>query len=119
MAWEEVPGPPADTMVVDTILHPFLDTTLVRIWDGSIDIITCVAMGDANGDFNVNIFDITYIIAYLYLDGPAPPAWAHPDANCDCEVNIYDITCMISYLYQVGWPYEPCTCEQWEANCDK
>ncbi len=119
MAWEEVPGPPADTMVVDTILHPYLDTTLVRIWDGSIDIISCSAMGDANGDANVNIFDVTYLIAYLYLDGPAPPSWAHPDVNCDCVINIFDVTCLITYLYQVGWPCEPCTCEQWEANCGK
>ena len=76
MTWEEVPGPPADTMVVDTILNPYLDTTQVRIWDGSINIITCWAMGDANGDYDVDIFDVTYLIAYLYLEGPPPPSWA-------------------------------------------
>jgi len=28
--------------------------------------------GDANGDSNVNILDITYLIGYLYMGGPAP-----------------------------------------------
>ncbi len=119
MTWEEVAGPPADTMVVDTILNPYLDTTQVRIWDGSINIITCTVMGDANGDFILNLFDVTYLITYLYLNGPAPRPAGNADANCDCIINIYDITCLISYLYQVGWPCEPCTCEQWETNCGK
>jgi hypothetical protein len=33
--------------------------------------------GDTNGDEDVNIFDITYLIAYLYIEGPPPPnMWA-------------------------------------------
>jgi len=117
MGWEEVSGPPADTVVIDTVLHPYLDTSLVRIYDGTIELRDCIFMGDANGDYDKNIFDVTYLISYLYLDGPEPPSWATPDANCDCDVNIYDITCIISFLYEVGIPCDECICELWKSLC--
>lgn len=62
--------------------------------------------GDANGDETLNIFDITYIIAYLYLDGPPPDPVESADVNIDSTINIFDATYMISYLYLDGPP--PC-----------
>ncbi len=62
--------------------------------------------GDSNGDEALNIFDITYIIAYLYLDGPSPEPIESADVNVDDAVNIFDATYMISYLYLSGPP--PC-----------
>jgi len=61
--------------------------------------------GDVNCDTTVNIFDITYLITNLYLEGPDP---CHPylaDVNGrDGNVNIFDITYIISYLYLEGSP---------------
>ncbi len=73
--------------------------------------------GNVNGDPTINIFDITYIISYLYLSGPAPMPYplCNCDANCDCTCNIFDITYLIQFLYQGGNP--PCTCQQWLAAC--
>jgi hypothetical protein len=69
----------------------------------------CVTPGDANHDAIVNIFDITYIIAYLYLDGPmpvcagpTPGSYPEADANADGILNIFDITYVIAYLYLEG-----------------
>ncbi len=62
--------------------------------------------GDANRDETVNIFDITFIISNLYLEGPAPWPVNAADANCDLVVNIFDITYLITYLYLGG--EEPC-----------
>jgi len=59
-------------------------------------------LGDANGDWQVNIFDITFIITYLYLDGPAPGQLIMGDVNGDCVINIFDITYLITYLYIEG-----------------
>jgi len=59
-------------------------------------------LGDANGDWQVNIFDITFIITYLYLDGPAPGQLIMGDVNGDCVINIFDITYLIGYLYIDG-----------------
>ncbi len=62
--------------------------------------------GDANRDSTLNIFDITFIITYLYLEGEAPWPVHAADANCDLVVNIFDITYLINYLYREG--EEPC-----------
>jgi outer membrane protein assembly factor BamB len=58
--------------------------------------------GDANDDGNINIFDITYIISYLYLDGPPPNVLVSADVNHDGNVNIFDITYTIAFLYLSG-----------------
>ena len=73
--------------------------------------------GNVNADPTINIFDITYLISYLYLGGPAPVPYAlcNCDANCDCVCNIFDITYLISFLYRNG--PAPCTCQQWLAAC--
>ncbi|MFH2037540.1 MAG: trypsin-like peptidase domain-containing protein [Candidatus Zixiibacteriota bacterium] len=58
--------------------------------------------GDANNDEAVNILDITYIIAYLYKDGPAPDPLARADCNGTVDINILDITYLIAFLYKGG-----------------
>jgi hypothetical protein len=73
--------------------------------------------GNVNADSTINIFDITYIIRYLYQSGPAPTPYplCNCDMNCDCLCNIFDITGLISFLYMSGTP--PCTCQDWLNAC--
>jgi len=73
--------------------------------------------GDADGLEPINIFDITYLISYLYLGGPEPaPYWrCTGDPNCDCSVNIFDITYLITFLY-LGGP-APCDGLNWYNVC--
>jgi parallel beta-helix repeat protein len=74
--------------------------------------------GDANGITPINIFDITYIIQYLYKDGPSPIPYdtCSADPDCNCTVNIFDITFVINFLYRDG--AEPCNCNDWVINCN-
>jgi len=74
--------------------------------------------GEMNGDSVINIFDITGIISYLYLEGdpPIPYELCSGDMNGDCVVNIFDITGLISFLYQDG--ADPVSCEEWLTSCD-
>jgi len=58
--------------------------------------------GDANGDEVVNIFDVTALISYLYLDGFPPNPFEAVDVNDDGTINIFDIAYLISYLYISG-----------------
>jgi hypothetical protein len=60
--------------------------------------------GDADGDRIVNIFDVTYLIDYLYFDGPPPVNLQTCNVNSDDVVNIFDITYLIVYLYLNGSP---------------
>jgi hypothetical protein len=115
--WEELPEPPADTMIIDTILNPYIDTSKVRIQGGHVYIdASCVIIGDVNCSGGINLLDVTYLLNYLYKGGPAPCLAAQSDINCDCDDNLLDITCLIDYLYFAG-SCTPCDCEQWEINC--
>jgi len=58
--------------------------------------------GDANDDGKVNALDVTYIIVYLFKDGPLPNHPAAADVNCNGHINILDVTFMINYLYKHG-----------------
>jgi len=62
-----------------------------------------VERGDANGDGAINILDATYLINYLYRDGPPPDPYAG-DINGDGSINILDVTYLINYLYKDGPP---------------
>jgi hypothetical protein len=59
--------------------------------------------GDADGDRNVNLIDILYLIAYKYNDPPGPgnPSGCDEllDANGDGAVNLLDILLLIAYKY--------------------
>jgi hypothetical protein len=64
---------------------------------------TYVIRGDANGDLVINILDVTYLIRYLYLDGPPPDPYAG-DVDVNGLINLLDITYLINYLYKGGPP---------------
>jgi hypothetical protein len=59
--------------------------------------------GDANGDFGVDIKDITHIIKWKYKGGDEPvwPKW-RANANGDHSYNIKDVTYLIKYKYKNG-----------------
>ncbi|MBN2226703.1 MAG: C10 family peptidase [candidate division Zixibacteria bacterium] len=63
--------------------------------------------GDANGDENVNLLDILFVISYLYgtPKGPAPDPIESADVNADDSVNLLDVLYVIDYLY--GTPQGP------------
>ena len=58
--------------------------------------------GDPNADLTLNIFDVTYIIQYLYLEGPEPMPMESADIDNSGTVNIFDATGLIDYLYRDG-----------------
>ncbi|MCX6829052.1 MAG: right-handed parallel beta-helix repeat-containing protein [candidate division Zixibacteria bacterium] len=60
--------------------------------------------GDVDGDGIVNIKDITYLIDYLYKNGPPPVMLGLADVNDSGQTNIQDITYLIKYLYLGGPP---------------
>ena len=60
--------------------------------------------GDPNQDEIINLLDVTFLINYLYREGPEPDPLDMSDVNNDGTVNILDITHLINYLYLEGPP---------------
>jgi hypothetical protein len=63
--------------------------------------------GDANADCAINSADVSYLINYLFVNGPAPQPWQAGDANCDGTINSADVAYLINYLF-VGGPAPGC-----------
>jgi hypothetical protein len=62
--------------------------------------------GDANGDGQLNVSDVVYLINYLFIGGPAPGCHLAGDVNCDGAINVTDVVYLINYLF-IGGP-APC-----------
>lgn len=58
--------------------------------------------GDANGDNNVDISDVTALIDYL-LGGNGNINATGADSNKDGDVDISDVTALIDYLLAGTW----------------
>ena len=78
------------------------DDTLYYQGDGIPDFAPYSICGDVNGDGVVNLIDITYLIDYMYGDGPQPMTFKLSDVNNDGYCNILDITRLINFLYMGG-----------------
>ena len=58
--------------------------------------------GDANGDDQIDILDIVFLINFKYKEGPAPAVPIKADANNDCSIDILDVVYLINYKYKGG-----------------
>jgi hypothetical protein len=64
---------------------------------------TLINRGDINGDSDINMLDILFLIAYLYKGGAAPDLFA-ADINADGEIDMLDTLYLVNYLYKSGPP---------------
>ncbi len=95
------------TITISRIGYESFDTSLIMSQNLQLDITLVPGgyiCGDVNNDLMVNIFDITFTISFLYLDGPAPYPGNAADVNNDGTINIFDITTLINNLYMEGPP---------------
>lgn len=69
---------------------------------------TVLQRGDVDFDGQLDISDLTTLIAFLYLSGP-PPEPVEESGNFDCQdgIDIADLTGFINYLYLSG-ELSPC-----------
>ena len=100
-------GDPAETGVASFAVRVEDSHDPTRIYFDYFDLsIEGGTNGDADCNGELNIFDVTFLISYLYLDGPAPQFEGGGDCNCSYNCDIFDITYLITHLYLGGPP--PC-----------
>jgi len=59
--------------------------------------------GDINGDTQgPNIADLTYLVAYLFSEGPEPPNMQAANVNGTEGINIADLTYLVAFLFNEG-----------------
>jgi hypothetical protein len=58
--------------------------------------------GDTNGEGNIDVGDVVYLVNYLYKGGPAPPVIQSGDVNCDDSIDVGDVVSLVNYLYRDG-----------------
>jgi hypothetical protein len=101
--WDPLGVPPGD-YVISAFAHYLaleVDSSDNRYFDGILQIMPYVC-GDADNSGGINILDVTYIINYLYKEGPAPDYPGAADADGSGGINILDVTHIINYLYKEG-----------------
>jgi hypothetical protein len=61
-------------------------------------------IGDANGDGEIDIADVVYLVNYLFAGGSEPFPMEAGDTDCNGEVDIADVILLINYLFTGGPP---------------
>ncbi len=63
--------------------------------------------GDANGDGEIDVGDMVFLINFIFKAGPAPDPMESGETNCDDAVDIGDVVNIIYYVYRT-WPPFAC-----------
>ena|GEM_PF-1155662 len=75
-------------------------------WSNQVHKIMTVTLGDTDASGELDIDDVVYLIAYIFLNGPQPQPLFTGDTNCDGEIDIDDVVYLIAYIFSGGPP--PC-----------
>jgi hypothetical protein len=81
-------------------------------------------LGDMNSDGVPDVFDVIYLIDYVFSGGVAPPKDAlcphinRSDVNCDGVADVFDVIGLIDFVFSGGKaPCDPCLCSPYPTNC--
>jgi len=85
---------------------------------------SCPYRGDLNSDGVPDVFDIIYLIDYVFSSGPQPPIDPtcpqidRGDVDCNGVDDVFDVVHMIDYVFSAGKaPCDPCLCHPYPTNC--
>lgn len=62
----------------------------------------CASAGNVDNVGNIDIADLTFLVAYLQLDGAAPPCLEQANIDGIGNVDIADLTYLVEYLFFSG-----------------
>jgi len=65
-----------------------------------------IQAGNVDGLMDINVADLTYLVAYLFTGGSDPDPLESGNVDCIGEIDVADLTYIVAYLFQGG--SEPC-----------
>jgi len=91
-----------DSVRIDTISVAVLDTTAVKLYDGSLEVLQ-YSCGDINKSGSITIGDISMLIDHLFISGTAIEPIEIGNVNCSTEIpirlTIGDVSALIDRLF--------------------
>lgn len=61
-----------------------------------------IVPGDVNGDRQINVSDLIYLVNYFMRTVPPPTPYEAGDVKCDGEVSLSDLIYLINYIFRGG-----------------
>jgi len=58
--------------------------------------------GDVDGNSELNVSDLTYLVSFLFQGGPDPACSEEADVDGSDAINVADLTYLVGYLFQGG-----------------
>ena len=87
-----------DTLPMDTSTNLWL-----AVGDTSAGPTYIRRLGDVNESGEIDIVDLTYMVAYMFKGGPAPePNDNAGNVNCSGSLDIVDLTYLVSFMFRSG-----------------
>jgi N-acetylmuramoyl-L-alanine amidase len=100
-------GPVSDSCLMKVAIHDFVGNSASAISENrTFKVKPCSHCGDANSDGSIDISDIVFLIAHIFLGGAAPADCNYRkgmgDANGDGSVDISDVVYLVAYIFTGG-----------------
>ena len=97
---------PNDTQIWGIYLFRYFATDPSGKADTLLNWIRVVAFlrGDSNNDGQVDIADISFLISYVFRQGPAPASLEAADVNSDSYVDVSDALYLVNFIFRHGPP---------------
>lgn len=106
--WQQVPGPPYDSLFVGLDTSAVLDTTKIKLFGGNLTV-GPGGCGNIDGDplGSVDIGDLTFLVDHLFITfTPLPnPGAANLDCDSEGSIDIGDLTVLVDHLFITFTPF--------------
>jgi len=72
-----------------------------------VHVVNGYIVGDVDGSGAIDVADLTYLVNYLFIGGPAPVPEESGNLDCNGEIDVADLTFLVAYLF-LGGPEPVC-----------
>jgi hypothetical protein len=105
--WSYTPSP-ADTVTAQSLTIEVRDIYNCATCSVNLIFTNCRNRGNVDNVGGINVADVTYLVFYLFVSGPASPCGEDGNVDGIGGINVADLTYLVDYLFRSGPPPPPC-----------